>query len=60
MFRSPLLAWLVTAGVTQLALFVTTIYLHRVLSHRAITLSPGMAGVFRGVLWVTTCIRPRQ
>lgn len=60
MFRSPLLAWLVTAAVTQLALFVTTIYLHRVLSHRAITLSPGLAGVFRVVLWISTGIRPRQ
>jgi stearoyl-CoA desaturase (delta-9 desaturase) len=60
MFRSPLLAWLVTAAVTQLALFVTTIYLHRVLSHRAITLSPGAAVAFRVVLWLTTGIRPRQ
>ncbi|HEX2274414.1 MAG TPA: fatty acid desaturase [Acidimicrobiales bacterium] len=60
MFRSPLLAWFVTAGVTQLALFATTIYLHRVLSHRAITLSPGVAGVLRVILWLTTGIRPRQ
>ncbi|MGI9032206.1 MAG: fatty acid desaturase [Acidimicrobiales bacterium] len=60
MFRSPLLAWLLCAAVTQLAIFVTTIYLHRTLSHKAITLAPGITFFFRVVTWMTTGIRPRQ
>ena len=60
MFRSPLLAWVLTAFVTQLALLITTLYLHRALSHRAVTLSPAVAGGCRAVLWLTTGIRPRQ
>ena len=60
MFRSPLLAWLLTAAVTQVALLMTTLYLHRALSHRSVTLTPGVAGACRVVLWITTGIRPRQ
>ena len=39
---------------------MTTVYLHRALSHRALTLSSGPTWVFRVVLWITTGIRPRQ
>jgi stearoyl-CoA desaturase (delta-9 desaturase) len=46
--------------VTQLALAATTVYLHRTLSHRALTLSPGVSFAFRLLLWTTTGIRPRQ
>ena len=60
MFRSPLLAWVLTAFVTQLALLITTLYLHRALSHRAVTLAPAVAGTCRALLWITTGIRPRQ
>lgn len=60
MFRSPLLAWLLCAVVTQLAIFVTTIYLHRTLSHKALSLDPRLAFFFRVVTWMTTGIRPRQ
>jgi stearoyl-CoA desaturase (delta-9 desaturase) len=57
----PAIAALVAAFcVAQLATFCTTIYLHRALSHRAITLTPGTAFVFRTLLWITTGIRPRQ
>ena len=38
----------------------TTVYLHRALAHRALTLRPPAAHVFRLVVWVTTGIRPRQ
>ncbi|HEX4980027.1 MAG TPA: fatty acid desaturase [Acidimicrobiales bacterium] len=51
---------LVAAAVCQLATFCTTVYLHRTLSHRAITLAPGAALAFRGLVWLTTGIRPRQ
>ncbi|MBO0894452.1 MAG: fatty acid desaturase [Acidimicrobiales bacterium] len=44
----------------QVAFFLTTIYLHRALAHRAMTLSPWLTWVFRVAIWVTTGIRPRQ
>src|SRR5256884_7489552 len=60
MFRSPLAALVGAVVVSQLALFVTTIWLHRALSHRAMTVTPGLARIFRVVTWITTGIRPRQ
>ena len=52
----------VAAGlaVTVVANIATTVYLHRAMSHRALTLSPLAAFIFRALLWVTTGIRPRQ
>lgn len=47
-------------GITLLANMATTIYLHRALSHRALTLRPPVTQVFRFLVWVTTGIRPRQ
>jgi stearoyl-CoA desaturase (delta-9 desaturase) len=55
-----LLALVVGFTTAQLGTLFTTIYLHRALSHRAVTLAPGLAGVFRVLIWVTTGIRPRQ
>jgi stearoyl-CoA desaturase (delta-9 desaturase) len=46
--------------VSLIANTATTVYLHRALSHRALTLSPVATGVFRAVVWITTGIRPRQ
>ncbi len=54
------LALLAGFAITQLATLVTTLYLHRNLAHRALTLSPGLTWVFRVLLWITTGIRPRQ
>lgn len=47
-------------AVTFLANFATTIYLHRALSHKALTLRTPVAHVFRVVIWVATGIKPRQ
>jgi stearoyl-CoA desaturase (delta-9 desaturase) len=44
----------------QAAFFVTTVYLHRALAHRAMTLSPGAAFGFRVAVFLMTGIRPRQ
>ncbi|MGO9581805.1 MAG: fatty acid desaturase [Acidimicrobiales bacterium] len=55
-----LLAVLVGLAFSQVALFCTTIYLHRALSHRAITLRPSVRMVFRVLIWLMTGIRPRQ
>jgi stearoyl-CoA desaturase (delta-9 desaturase) len=56
----PLLAIIVGLAVCQLAIFLTTIYLHRTLSHRAITMAPSLNFACRALCWVTTGIRPRQ
>jgi stearoyl-CoA desaturase (delta-9 desaturase) len=52
----------VVAGVlvSQLATLLTTVYLHRALSHRAISIKPGAALVVRALLWITTGIRARE
>jgi stearoyl-CoA desaturase (delta-9 desaturase) len=44
----------------QVAIFLTTIFLHRTLSHRAITMSPGLRFTCRVLTWLSTGIRPRQ
>jgi len=46
--------------VSELATLVTTLYLHRTLSHRALALSPGVTAACRVLTWITTGIRPRQ
>jgi len=55
-----LLAVLVGLALSEMALFCTTIYLHRALSHRAITVSPPLQMMFRVLIWLMTGIRPRQ
>jgi stearoyl-CoA desaturase (Delta-9 desaturase) len=55
-----LVAVLVGLAVCQLANLITTVFLHRALSHRALTLSPGITFLFRVVIWMSTGIRPRQ
>lgn len=55
-----MLAVLVGLGLSEIALFCTTIYLHRALSHRAITIRPSAQVVFRVLIWLMTGIRPRQ
>lgn len=46
--------------VAQVALLVTTIYLHRALAHRALRLARGVQGTCRVLIWVLVGIRPRQ
>src|SRR5262249_11726241 len=58
--RSVLLALIVVFVVSQMATLATTLYLHRTLSHRAITMRPWLAFLFRPLLWITTGIRPRE
>ena len=50
---------LAVALVTQASVFATTVYLHRVLAHRALTVRPPVAFVFRLIIWVKTGITPR-
>ena len=55
-----LVAVLVGLVSCQIALLLTTLYLHRTLSHRSVTMRPGLAFVCRFALWVSTGIRPRE
>ena len=52
----------VVAGLVfcQFGLFLTTVYLHRTISHKAITMTPGLRFACRLALWLTTGIKPRQ
>jgi stearoyl-CoA desaturase (delta-9 desaturase) len=46
--------------VTQCATAATTVYLHRALTHRAMTVRPEAALPFRFVIWITTGMKPRE
>lgn len=46
--------------VSQLAIGVTTVYLHRGLAHRAVRLAPPVAFACRFVIWITTGMKPRE
>lgn len=50
----PLIAVGLTLVVTQLAVIATSVYLHRGLAHRALTLHPLADWVFRFILWFST------
>lgn len=57
----PLLRAVVAAfALAQFATLLTTVYLHRALSHRALTVAPSAAFPLRVLLWISTGIRPRQ
>jgi stearoyl-CoA desaturase (delta-9 desaturase) len=53
-------AFLVAFVTCQVAFIATTVYLHRALAHRAVTLSPPVAFVCRIIIWMATGTRPRQ
>ncbi len=53
-------AVLVGLGLAQLATLITTIYLHRVLSHKAIRLHPALTMFMRVGTWMLTSISPRE
>jgi stearoyl-CoA desaturase (delta-9 desaturase) len=55
-----LVALAVAAVVDQMALLATTVYLHRGLAHRSLTMAPALALVPRVVIWTTTGMKPRE
>jgi stearoyl-CoA desaturase (Delta-9 desaturase) len=46
--------------VSQLAVILTSVYLHRALAHRSLTIHPTASMVFRILLWLTTGQRRRE
>jgi stearoyl-CoA desaturase (Delta-9 desaturase) len=57
---SLVVAVLAGLAVTQLATFATTVYLHRGLAHRALSVGSPAAPLFRFIIWITTGMRPRE
>ena len=55
-----LLALLISTLVTQATVFVTTIYLHRTVTHRSLVLHPAVAWVFRAWIRLTTGLVVRE
>lgn len=60
MVLSLVLAVVVGLLVTQAAMFTTTLYLHRGITHRALVAHPVLAAACRVLLWVSTGMRPRE
>lgn len=58
--RTVLTALVAGFIVTMFANLVTTVFLHRTLSHRAVHLASPVRFVCRVLVWVSTGIRPRQ
>jgi stearoyl-CoA desaturase (delta-9 desaturase) len=54
------IALLVAVGLAQAAVFATSVYLHRALAHRALTVHPVADVFFRTILWLTTGQRRRE
>ena len=55
-----MVAILVGLGLAELTAMITTIYLHRVLSHKSIELHPAMIFFMRIGTWMLTSISPGE
>lgn len=51
---------LVAVGLSQAAVIATSVYLHRALAHRSLTVHPIADVAFRTVLWITTGQQRRE
>ena len=60
MLLSLVLALVVSAIVTQIAVFSTTIYLHRTATHKALIIHPAVEWAFKFALWLTTGILTKE
>ncbi|MGE5243658.1 MAG: fatty acid desaturase [Betaproteobacteria bacterium] len=54
------LTLIVSAIVIQVAVFSTTIYLHRTATHKALALDPRVAWMFKFALWLTTGLSTKE
>ena len=60
MLFSLLVSLIVATVVTQVAVFSTTIYLHRTATHRALVIDPRLAWAFKFALWLTTGLSTKE
>jgi stearoyl-CoA desaturase (delta-9 desaturase) len=51
---------IVAAVLIQIAVFSTTIYLHRTATHKALVIHPALEWMFRFVLWIVTGISTKE
>src|SRR5262245_19559549 len=47
-------------AVTQMAIIVTSVWLHRSLAHKSLTVNGPVTLAFRFVIWITTGMKPRE
>jgi stearoyl-CoA desaturase (Delta-9 desaturase) len=57
---SLFIALLVSALVTQVAVYGTTIYLHRTATHKSLDMHPAVAFLFKFALWLTTGLHTKE
>jgi stearoyl-CoA desaturase (Delta-9 desaturase) len=57
---SLIICLLASTIVTQIAVFSTTIYLHRTATHRALVLHPAVTWAFKAALWFTTGLSTKE
>jgi stearoyl-CoA desaturase (delta-9 desaturase) len=57
---SLLICLLAAALVIQVAVFSTTIYLHRTATHKALELHPAVVWAFKFALWITTGLSTKE
>lgn len=60
MLVSLALALVVSAVIIQVAVFSTTIYLHRTATHKALVMHPALEWTFKFALWLTTGILTKE
>ena len=60
MLASLVISLVCAAVLIQIAVFSTTIYLHRTATHRALVLHPAVAWTFRFMLWLTTGLSTKE
>jgi len=57
---SLIICLIASALVTQVAVFGTTIYLHRSATHKSLDLHPAVVFMFKFMLWLTTGLQTRE
>lgn len=55
-----MLAILCGLAVCQIAIFSTTVFLHRYSAHKSLSLTPAVRLIFRVLIWLTTGVKPRE
>ena len=60
MLFALILCLVLSALVTQIAVFSTTIFLHRTATHRALTMHPWLEFTFKFCLWLTTGLSTKE
>ena len=60
MLFSLVLSLVAAAVLIQIAVFSTTIYLHRTATHKALVINPALEWMFKFALWVTTGIETKE